>query len=258
MTTHDHNSERVQHRLASWKRQLIDLTRRNQLLNYRPRRSATIDVVDEVPQVVLRQLLEGRLHPVQHVEIADRYALAGEFFRWEFATAVAGALMEVNPFDQPNVAEAKERTHRLLRESAGRQGTPAKPASRAQIQALLKGVRPGDYVAILAYIRPASEHDRRLASLQTTLRQRLGVVVTVGYGPRYLHSTGQLHKGGPPTGHFIQVIDATVPKLPIPNAAESLAALTWAQAAGDFEALEARGRPIVQAMSLDAVEQAIG
>ena len=206
--------------------------------------------------VALREL-EQQGHPVHRFEIADRYAVAGEFFRWEFATAVAGAILGVNPFDQPNVAEAKERTNRLLEQAGERQGTGTNPATRAEIQQMLQGVQSGDYLAILVYGAPSSAQDRRLIALQTHLREQLRAAVTVGYGPRYLHSTGQLHKGGPPKGHFIQVIEPSVPRLPLPKAGQSLASLTWAQAAGDFEALRARGRPVVQVIGLDILEQAV-
>lgn len=200
--------------------------------------------------------LEDRGHPVHHLEIADRYALGGEFFHWEFATAVAGHVLEVNPFDQPNVAEAKQRTSELLERTGEREWTAGKAATAKELDKLLTGVESGDYLAILAYMAPSSATDRDLIALQTRLRDRLRAAVTVAYGPRYLHSTGQLHKGGPPKGHFIQVIDPALPRLPRPDAVPVLANLTWAQAAGDYEALAARGRPIVQAAGLDALEDA--
>jgi glucose-6-phosphate isomerase len=201
--------------------------------------------------------LEGRGHPVHHIEIADRYALGGEFFHWEFATAVAGHVLGVNPFDQPNVAEAKQRTSELLGRTGGPEGTAGRADTAKELIKLLDGVASGDYLAILAYMAPSSATDRRLIDLQTRLRDRLRAAVTVAYGPRYLHSTGQLHKGGPPKGHFIQVIDPTLPKLPLPHAVPALANLTWAQAAGDYEALAARGRPIAQAVGLNALEDAV-
>ena len=148
--------------------------------------------------------LEEAGHPVVHLSLDDRYDLGQEFFRWEFATAVAGAVLRINPFDQPNVAESKTNTQA----SAGkRNGATSAPASAPELERFLAGIKPGDYLAIMAYLPPTSENDRRLAAIRTRLRDRLRVATTLGYGPRFLHSTGQLHKGGPPVGHFLQITE---------------------------------------------------
>ncbi len=185
----------------------------------------------------------------QHVEI-DISApddVGAEFFRFELATAVAGAILGVNPFDQPNVEEAKEQTRAIL--DSGHvpevRGTDTATVPRPiqTMEELLAGVRPGDYVAVQAFIDPDREHE-----LEPLVKQAraTGCVVTVGLGPRYLHSTGQLHKGGPPTGHFIQVVDDTGKDVSIPKRKFGFRRLIEAQAAGDYEALRARGRPIVR------------
>jgi transaldolase/glucose-6-phosphate isomerase len=174
------------------------------------------------------------------VALDDPYDLAAEFYRWEFATAVAGAVLGINPFDQPNVQEAKDRTSELLR--AG--GEPElEPEPEGDLDAGLDAAGPGDYVAIQAFIDPARED--ALAPL-VERAAATGCVVTTGLGPRYLHSTGQLHKGGPNTGLFIQVVDEIEDELPIPGRDFGFRALIRAQAAGDFAALRERDRRIVR------------
>ena len=178
----------------------------------------------------------------QHVEldISSPDDLGGEFFRLELATAVAGAILGVNPFDQPNVEDAKEKTRAIL-DSGHVPGTV--PVTEDALEALLAGVGTGDYVAIQAFIDPDREPE--LEPLVERARAT-GCVVTVGLGPRYLHSTGQLHKGGPATGHFIQVVDDPGKDVSIPKRKFGFRRLIEAQAAGDYEALQARGRPVVR------------
>ena len=170
--------------------------------------------------------------------IADPYEVAQEFFRWEFATAVAGSILGINPFDQPDVQAAKDKTNELL----SRGGEPSVDPE-GDLDELLAGAHEGDYVAILAFIDPAREGE--LAPLVERARAT-GRPVTVGLGPRYLHSTGQLHKGGPDTGLFVQVVDDLGEELPIPGKPFGFRTLIAAQAAGDFEALKERGRRIVR------------
>jgi transaldolase / glucose-6-phosphate isomerase len=186
--------------------------------------------------------LEEAGHPVVHLRLEDRYDVGQEFFRWEFATAIAGAVLGINPFDQPNVAESKANTKKVL---AGR-GKPSPAATAAELDRFLAGIRPGDYLAILAYLPPTPENDRRLAAIRLRLRDRLKVATTLGYGPRYLHSTGQLHKGGPPVGHFLQIADPAADDLPIPGEPFGFRELEAAQAEGDLQALRSRGRPAIR------------
>jgi glucose-6-phosphate isomerase len=176
------------------------------------------------------------------VDLSDPSDLGAEFFRFELATAVAGAILGVNPFDQPNVEEAKAKTQSIL-DSGHVPGTVPGADSEETVEALLAGVRPGDYVAIQAFVDPDREHE--LEPLVEQARAT-GCIVTVGLGPRYLHSTGQLHKGGPPSGHFIQVVDDTGRDVAIPKRKFGFRRLIEAQAAGDYEALKARGRPVVR------------
>src|SRR5690242_7926006 len=177
-------------------------------------------------------------------QIADPYALGGEFFRWEFAVAVAGTFLEINPFDQPDVQAAKDKTNEVLKSG----DVELEPESSAE--ELFSQAKEGDYVAIQAFIDPAREDE--LEPLIESARQATGCVVTHGLGPRYLHSTGQLHKGGPNTGLFLQVVDEQGDELAIPDQPFGFAQLIRAQAAGDFQSLEDRGRRIAR-IRLDAV-----
>jgi transaldolase/glucose-6-phosphate isomerase len=172
------------------------------------------------------------------VQLADPYAIGGEFFRWEFAVAVAGSILEINPFDQPDVQAAKDKTKEVLAS-----GEDPKLEATGSLDELLGGAEPPSYVAIQAFIDPAREPD-----LQPLLDRAhaTGCVVTHGLGPRYLHSTGQLHKGGPPTGLFVQVVDDTGEEIPIPGEDFGFGRLIRAQAEGDFRSLQERGRSIVR------------
>ena len=185
---------------------------------------------EESPDGLDRQLAE--------VSLGDPYELGAEFYRWEFATAVAGAILEINPFDQPNVQAAKDRTGAILE----RRGEPDL-APDGSVDDLLAQAREGNYVAILAFIDPAREAE--LEPLAARARET-GCVVTKGLGPRYLHSTGQLHKGGPNTGLFVQVVDDLGPELAIPGRPFGFRRLIAAQAAGDYEALRERGRRVAR------------
>ena len=188
---------------------------------------------------------EGRLtrleeagHPVARLEISDALDLGAEMFRWEFATAVAGALLGINPFDQPNVQEAKDRTNEILSGKAPESGGsgPATPAE------LVDSLRPRDYFAITAYVPSTPENEDRLARIRVPVRDSKRVATTVGFGPRFLHSTGQLHKGGPDTGVFLQITTAPVASVPIPGRPYGFERVVAAQAAGDLAALRSRGR----------------
>jgi transaldolase / glucose-6-phosphate isomerase len=174
-------------------------------------------------------------------QIADPHSLAGEFFRWEFAVAVAGAYLEINPFDQPDVQAAKDKTNEVL--AAG--GDPQVDVE-GSIDALLAQAKERDYICVQAFIEPTEDNDRRIDDLVRKLRRRSGLVVTHGYGPRYLHSTGQLHKGGPNTGLFLQVVDDPGEELAIPGKPFGFRRLIRAQAAGDYASLEERGRRVAR------------
>jgi hypothetical protein len=191
----------------------------------------------------------------QSVELGDPYDLGSEFFRWEFATAVAGAILEINPFDQPNVQEAKDRTVAIL-DGFGRDGKlPAEePGSLSDV--LRQAERGRSYVCLQAFVAPTPERQALLAHLQGRLRDGLGCAVTAGFGPRYLHSTGQYHKGGPPTGIFVQLLASEQDDEAIPGRAFGFRTLRDAQALGDAGALRRRGLPVAR-IPMAACEAAI-
>ena len=190
-----------------------------------------IPAPDEAPDGPDRQASEVRL--------PGPYELGQEFYRWEFATAVAGSILRINPFDQPNVQAAKDKTNEVL--AAG--GDP-NVEPRGSLEELFARAEPGDYVAIQAFVDPGREAELR--PLVERARAETGCVVTRGLGPRYLHSTGQLHKGGPNTGLFVQVVDDAGDELRIPGRDFGFRRLIHAQAAGDLASLEERGRRIVR------------
>ena len=208
--------------------------------------------------------LVGAGHPIVFHEMNETYDLGAEFFLWEFATAVAGWRLGINPFDQPNVQEAKDATKELLTrfERHGRLEERSEIASDDLItiygkedlkseslaevlSAYLATIRPGDYIAFLNYIEETPEVDRKFQELRTELRDKTKCAVTIGYGPRFLHSTGQLHKGGPDTGVFFQIIANDQIDLPIPGEPYTFTILKQAQASGDFRALVQRGRRVI-------------
>ena len=183
-------------------------------------------------------------HPILTLALQDRYDLAAEFFRWEVATALAGHLLGIHPFDQPNVQESKDNTARVLEtiQSTGRwpkQVTATAVQTAAQLR---RQCRPDAYVAILAYTTPSSKMEQAIYSLRRALVSHHHVTTTTSYGPRYLHSTGQLHKGGPKSGIFLQLVDQMIPDLSIPGKPFTFRTLAQAQAVGDIQALHAHGQ----------------
>jgi hypothetical protein len=219
--------------------------------------------------------------PVVTIQMEERLDLGQEFVRWEVATATAGSLMGINAFDQPNVQESKDNTNRLLAmvREHGRlpEERPAlvkgplsiytqKPARTVPgtLRQFVAQARPGDYVALLAYLTEDPATDKRLQAIRLGLRDRLHLATTVGYGPRFLHSTGQFHKGGPNTGLFIQLTADDAVDVPIPGQPYTFGVLRRAQALGDLEALRRHGRRAVRihlgrdvAEGLDALKRSL-
>lgn len=182
--------------------------------------------------------------PVLTLDCADRHDIGGAFVQWEVATALAGALLGVNPFDEPDVAEAKARTRAVLAEVAAGGGLPE--PERDDPAALLAQLRGGDYLAVQAYLPPTFAYAEPLAALRTAVRDRWRVATTVGWGPRFLHSTGQLHKGGPDSLVALQLVDSPAGGPDIPGRDYDFATLLRAQAAGDLRALRDHGRRVAQ------------
>jgi hypothetical protein len=174
-------------------------------------------------------------HPVIDLSFGDEYDIGAQVMLWEQAIALAGVVLGINPFDQPDVQAAKDATNRVLAA-----GLPAIDTVRPMD--LVSTVRPGDYVAILAFVDPGdTEQLATIERARVVIRDRLRVATTVGVGPRFLHSTGQLHKGGPPTGVFLQLLGADGADVEIPGRDFGFSMLKQAQAAGDLLALQSRG-----------------
>ena len=209
---------------------------------------------DEV--AILEKQLEALVaagHPVARFRLADRYDLGAEMFRWQVATAAAGAVLGLNPFDQPDVQLAKELANEAMKKSAASTRTESDAVgvtdSRALASALngwLEGARSGDYLGIHAYLPPRPQTTEALRALQAALQARSGLAVTLGYGPRFLHSTGQLHKGGPARCRFLQLVDEPAEDLAVPETRYTFGTLIRAQAEGDRQALEQRGRSVLR------------
>jgi transaldolase/glucose-6-phosphate isomerase len=215
--------------------------------------------------------LEAAGHPVLRHALDDPLDLGEEFFLWEFATAIAGALLAVDPFDQPNVQESKDNTKRLLAEYAQNGSLPQQKLIIAEesmrifgdeatrdllrrggssmqeiITTHLARIRPGDYFALTQYIEELNNYEGLLQQARIAVRDEKKVATTCGYGPRFLHSTGQLHKGGPETGVFLQITSEDINDIEIPGEKFTFGVLKQAQALGDFESLVAGGRRAIR------------
>ncbi|HEX9747728.1 MAG TPA: RpiB/LacA/LacB family sugar-phosphate isomerase [Methylomirabilota bacterium] len=204
-------------------------------------------------------------HPVLRLQLRDAMDLGAEFFRWELATATAGAVLGVNPFDEPDVARGKEQTSTLLTEWRRSRRLPEWPSdveedglvlmtkSNKKPTSVSKGLAahlaqavPGDYLVIQAYLTPTPEAWRILQEIRVALRDRLRIATTIGWGPRYLHSTGQLHKGGPTSGLFIQITGEDREDVAIPGAGHGFSTLKAAQALGDLQSLRDGARRVIR------------
>jgi glucose-6-phosphate isomerase len=222
-----------------------------------------ISTESDSPDLDRLAALEQAGHPVLRLSTrAD--GLGSEFFRWEFATAIAGAALAINPFDEPNVSEAKEKTRALLETHAasGRLNEPSPVAADedamvfstrftgdspvAVIRSAIGSMKPGDYAAFLSYLPPGSDLEAAVADIRIGIRSRTRAATTFGVGPRYLHSTGQYHKGGPNTMVAFVITTDDETATPIPDAGYTFSVLKRAQALGDVETLEAHGRRTVR------------
>ena len=214
--------------------------------------------------------LESAGHPVVRRRLHDLLDLGEEFYLWEMATAVAGAVIGINSFDQPNVQESKDHTKHFLEvykkngalpdQELGSEGRGLKAFCDAEtkaqlgngtsldgfIAAHLSRVQAGDYIALLDYVEETPEHEALFQAIRTHLRDALRVATTTGYGPRFLHSTGQLHKGGPASGVFIQITADNAVDVPLPNELFTFGVLKQAQALGDFQSLSSRHRRAIR------------
>ena len=202
--------------------------------------------------------LEKAEHPVMTIS-TRRSHLGAEFFRWEFATAVAGAGLDINPFDEPNVKEAKDRTSALLADRRALSSAAAAPSGTANdLRALLQQVGERDYVALLVWLTPDPALEESLHRVRGRITTATGAATTLGVGPRYLHSTGQYHKGGPDTGVFIVITGDDERETDVPGAGYSFSVLKRAQALGDLQALKAHNRRVLHIHIRGAQSHAAG
>ncbi len=229
------------------------------------------------PDTEWRRLTEGLTqlgHPLLHIVVGEPLDVGAEFVRWEVATAAAGLILGIDPFDQPNVQESKDATKELLAAArdSGRLTSPAPivaaegmalygdPAALGDtpvsvdggIRQLLGLARPGDYFALLAYLPQDREIEALLQRLRAQVRDALGVATTLGFGPRFLHSTGQLHKGGPDSGIYLQITAEPHKDLPIPGWDQTFGMLIAAEALGDLQSLVRRNRRVLRLHLADA------
>jgi transaldolase / glucose-6-phosphate isomerase len=195
--------------------------------------------------------LEANGHPVARIDLSEKNDLGQEFFRWEFAVAAAGAAIGIHPFNQPDVQLAKDLANKAMASAGGSKGgkKPREEVSVADGDSLKNGVaswlgkkKKRDYVAMQAYIDPSADHIERLKGICALIQERLGAATTLGFGPRFLHSTGQLHKGGPNSVLVLQIVDQPADNLSVPDTNYTFDALIQAQALGDFAALKQRRR----------------
>lgn len=213
-------------------------------------------------------------HPVVTIEMNDTFDIAPEFFRWEVATATAGSILGVNAFDQPNVQESKDITNRLLDavRREGRLPDPPPPQTdgplelyaetpegnaTATLTRFLSAERRGGYLAVLAYLTEAPETHRRLQTIRARLRDATHLATTLGYGPRYLHSTGQYHKGGPANGRFLLITADDSEDAAVPGQPYTFGIFKRAQALGDLEALRKHGQRAVRVHLRGPVDAAL-
>jgi glucose-6-phosphate isomerase/transaldolase/glucose-6-phosphate isomerase len=178
-------------------------------------------------------------HPVITIRALGPTDLGRIFYLSEFAVAVAGWVLEINPFDQPNVQEAKDNTNRVLKDGSGE-------VQAGSLSELTEGLEPPAYYAIMGYLPYSQETEAAVARVREQLIASHHVATTWGYGPRFLHSTGQFHKGGPKTGRFLQIVDEPTQDLEVPGESFTFATLIRAQADGDLETLRSHGLPAVR------------
>ena len=233
-----------------------------------------LDTDSDLSQQQAAEALQAAGQPLVRINIPDIYGLGEEFFRWEIATAVAGSVMGLNPFDQPDVEASKNATRKLTSEyeqsgslppekpiledngiqlfadeenaSALAKAAGGEKSLDAYVRAHLGRLSSGDYVALLAYIEMNQAHETTLEDVRKIVRDKTKAATCLGFGPRFLHSTGQAYKGGPNTGVFLQITCADAADLPVPGQTYTFGIVKAAQARGDFEVLAERNRRVLR------------
>jgi hypothetical protein len=181
----------------------------------------------------------------------DKLDLGGEFFRWEVAVAIAGSILGIDAFDQPNVQESKDNTKKVLAKFKQAGKLPAAESAAASkarpgLKSLLGKAKRGAYFAIMAYTARTPASETAIATIRAAVRDKTRIATTAGYGPRFLHSTGQLHKGGPKTGLFLQIVQDDAKDVPIPGQPYSFSILKQSQSLGDLQSLTSRRLPVLR------------
>jgi transaldolase/glucose-6-phosphate isomerase len=208
------------------------------------------DTVDQNLEKKIEEL-EAAGHPTACIALADGYDIGREIFRWEIAVASAASILGVHPFNQPDVELAKEFARQMMEKKIETEGVETvsgddRTALAESLNDWLANAREGGYAAVQAYLSPTEEVTELLHGIRMELLNRLGLATTVGYGPRFLHSTGQLHKGGPNTGLFLQIVDGPVNDAPVPEADYTFGEIIHAQGIGDYQALKKREREVLR------------
>jgi len=197
------------------------------------------------------EILERAGHPVVRIRLDDREDIAREMYRAEYAVAVAGAVLGIQPFNQPDVEVAKDLARQAMQGELSEALVPEVSAFDSQklpeaVSAWIHGVTPGDYAAIQVFLEPTTATTAALREISRVIRDRFMVATTFGYGPRFLHSTGQFHKGGTNTGMFLQLVDEPADDIAVPRSDYTFGRLISAQSIGDYQALAHRGRPLLR------------
>lgn len=200
--------------------------------------------------------LEANGHPLARIDLSDKYDLGQEFFRWEVAVAAAGAALGINPFNQPDVQLAKDLSKKAMEKKSSGKKSGAGRKNEVSVMdqerfglalsAWLNGKKKRDYVVVQAYLEPSPANAEKLQAIRASLRDRLGAATTLGFGPRFLHSTGQLHKGGPNSALVLQIVDQPADHLSVPETNYTFDALIEAQALGDLTVLKQRRRRVLR------------
>ena len=207
--------------------------------------------MDEDPPNRAVRALEKAGHPVVTLTMRDKLDLGGEFFRWEVATAIAGSILGIDAFDQPNVQESKDNTKKVLAVFKSKGKLPkaesiAASKAKTGVKSLLGRAKSGAYFAIMSYTARTAGSESAIDAIRAAIRDKTKIATTAGYGPRFLHSTGQLHKGGPKTGLFLQIVQEDTKDVPIPGQPYSFSILKQAQSLGDLESLSSRRLPVLR------------
>ncbi|HZX11539.1 MAG TPA: hypothetical protein VFG01_11395, partial [Acidobacteriota bacterium] len=194
--------------------------------------------------------------PCIEIRLQDKYGLAKEMFNWEIGVAAAGSYLDIHPFNQPDVQAAKDFAKEAMKNiSQGKRdfkedvqtfSIEDEDSLKKAVLKELSGVKKGDYAAVQVYLAPSEKVKQKIQKIRKEIQKKCGIATTMGYGPRFLHSTGQLHKGGPDKGIFLQIVDSPQTDIKVPGKDYSFSSIIKAQSVGDFQALQQKNRRILR------------